>query len=67
MCETPHVDCGRTMFTMPSDSGKGDEKVKLYWRYKKDGAWTWKAACTNMIHIDGHVIDCRCGAEEEEE
>lgn len=41
--------------------------MKLYWRYKKDGAWTWKAACSNMIHIEGHVIDCECSSMEEEE
>ncbi len=23
--------------------------MKLYWRYKKDGAWTWKAALTRQI------------------
>ncbi len=66
MCETPHVDCGRTMFTMPSDSGKGVETVKLYWRYKKDGSWTWKAAVDVGKDDAGFVCVIPFTKEEEE-
>ena len=23
--------------------------MKLYWRYKKDGKWTWKRACSEGL------------------
>jgi len=40
--------------------------AKLYWRVKMNGKWTWRPACLNMIHTEGHVIDCNCVQEEEE-
>ena len=32
--------------------------MKLYCRIKVNGKWTFRAACLNYVHIDGHVIDC---------
>ena len=29
--------------------------MKLYWRYKKNGAWTWKAAVCE--HCEWHLED----------
>ena len=40
-----------------------DMTGKLYWRIKKNGKWTWKAACMNYVHVDAHVVDCQCAYE----
>lgn len=37
---------------------------KLYWRIKKNGKWTWKSACMNYVHVDGHVVDCQCDIQD---
>ena len=34
--------------------------MKLYWRYKKDGKWNWRAATADDIH---YIL---ASAEEEE-
>ena len=30
--------------------------MKLYWRYKKDGKWTWKAATVTAVTLQGHIV-----------
>ena len=34
----------------------GDEKMKLYWRYKKDGKWTWKVATEIQEFLDAEGV-----------
>ena len=45
--------------------------MKLYWRYKKDGAWTWKAALIDKTFgtCNGtqYVVIMERKVEEEEE
>ncbi len=43
---------------------------KLYWRYKKNGKWTWKAATLTGWTTDGyggHIVEPLGGEMEEEE
>jgi hypothetical protein len=35
--------------------------MKLYWRYKKDGKWTWKKA--KLAHVHTSIV-CRNGVYE---
>jgi hypothetical protein len=37
--------------------------AKLYWRYKKDGKWTWKAALDNKT---GEILEEPRIVEEKE-
>lgn len=30
--------------------------MKLYWRYKKDGKWTWKAVRIHEVHAEGETF-----------
>jgi len=44
--------------------------MKLYWRYKKDGKWTWRAATIIGWTTDktgGHLVEPFGGVLEEEE
>jgi len=38
--------------------------MKLYWRYKKDGKWKWKAATKKAYTMQDGVV---CSIVEEEE
>lgn len=40
--------------------------MKLYWRYKKAGAWTWKAAVL-AEDLEGEYSDICCIKPMEEE
>ena len=60
-------DC---VFRMQRMDG-GRESMKLYWRYKKNGAWTWKAALILEVfeykHFGGRLTKrCVVSSEEEE-
>jgi len=39
--------------------------MKLYWRYKKDGKWTWKPATKVTDHLVGEA-ELLFALEEEE-
>jgi len=44
--------------------------AKLYWRIKKNGKWTWKAAIVHGWTTDGvggHLVEPLGGILEEEE
>jgi len=41
--------------------------MKLYWRYKKDGAWTWKAADARCPCCGETAWNMICDIPEEEE
>lgn len=39
--------------------------MKLYCRIKVNGKWTFRAACLNYMHVEGHDIDCECFPSEQ--
>lgn len=46
------------------NSGKDVGRMKLYWRYKKNGSWTWKPAVDVGKDDEGFI--CVIPEEEEE-
>jgi hypothetical protein len=42
-----------------------DMTGKLYWRYKKNGKWTWRPASLQFLESIKHVTDMY-GIQEEE-
>lgn len=38
--------------------------MKLYWRYKKDGKWTWKPVVSGQLGPDGAELTMMRGEEE---
>ena len=40
--------------------------MKLYWRYKKDGKWTWKPVRIHEVHAEGETfLDVLIGKESD--
>jgi hypothetical protein len=54
-------------YTRGRDENQDGCRMKLYWRYKKNGSWTWKAATIDKIFGTNNGAQYVVVREHEEE